>query len=72
MRRINHVKRSFQSKKYTFIIAFIYVRVRINLLKAAYVWSVVLYGSETRIVGKTGEKRLVAFEIRYYISGCLE
>jgi len=40
-------------------------KVRKNLLKA-YVWSVALYGSETWTIGKTEEKRLLAFETWCY------
>lgn len=63
--KINQVKCAIQSKKIMFISKNIVIKVRINLLMA-FVWNITLYGSDTWIIGKAEEKRLLAFETFCY------
>ncbi|VVC41133.1 Reverse transcriptase domain [Cinara cedri] len=59
--RINQAKCAFNKKKNLFTSRSIDINIRKNLIKT-YVWSVVLYGSETWTIAKAEENRLLAFE----------
>jgi hypothetical protein len=62
VKRICQAKIAFNKKRGLFTSKSISVRNRINLLMT-YVWSIMLYGSETWTIAKTERRRIEAFEM---------
>jgi hypothetical protein len=62
--RINQAKTAFNKKRNLFTCNGINMQLRKHLVKT-FVWSVLLYGSDTWTLGEA-EKRIVAFEMWYY------
>jgi len=63
--RIAQGKKAFQNKNHLLTTNSVRLDTRKNFLKI-YVWSVTLYGSETRTVSATEKKKLEAFEMWCY------
>lgn len=62
VKRICQAKIAFNKKRGLFTSKDISVRTRINLLMT-YVWSIMLYGSETWTIAKAERRRIEAFEM---------
>jgi hypothetical protein len=63
--RINQAKTAFNKKRNLFTFNSINMQLRKHLVKT-FVWSMLLYGSETWTLGEAEKKRIVAFDMWCY------